>query len=647
MSQGDLVGQLDPRRGAAWLAAFGAAGPEPGRAWGGGDAGAAGALSRPGSRRLALLEVPPDWAPALGEVEGCRVLFDGELHNRTELVARLADRLPPQPGDAHVVGQAYRCWGDDVVHHLKGIFTLVVWDPARDRLLCARDPLGLHPLFYADVGRTLLLSPSVETLLAHPDVSSELNRAGLVEHLTSRWPKGEETYFAHVRRLPPGHAMRVSAEGRAVWRYWTPVPFDRPIEWIPDDEAQGRVDALLEQTIERCLALGPAGICLSGGLDSATVARLAGEICRRRGWDAPWALSLGFPQDTHDDPVVQRGVATALGFPHVQIPFDAAPGPGGTLGAALDLSRTMPAPVQGIIRPGLVRLALEGRQRGCSVLLTGEGADEWLGVNSFLAADLLRSLDLVGLYRLWRILARSYPHSSWLELRSLLGRYGTLPLLRELWNAPTVLAPLRDLRRRRLAEGRAATIPAWLAPEPTLRARVAERIEESRRSVAAGPAPTSYYLECYREMLDTAPKWAVLEEGFLLARRAGLRLLHPFWDADLAALLVRISPQAKARDGRTKALVRATLVERFPGLGFERRRKSWVAGALAPDLPARAAEARAALGGTAILGELGVVDPTRASEVLDAALAGRVRNWGNLAFNILNLESWARAHYRL
>src|SRR5262249_37190462 len=156
--------------------------------------------------------------------------------------------------DAELVAEAFECWGEDAVRRLRGVFALVIADHARYRLLCARDPIGMHPLFYADVGRTLLLSPSIETLLGHPDVSTELNRPRLVDHLLKRWLAPEETYFTHIRRVPPGHVMQIRRQARHVYRYWDPVPSNGGVEWVPDDEAQDRFESLLAQAIARCLA---------------------------------------------------------------------------------------------------------------------------------------------------------------------------------------------------------------------------------------------------------------------------------------------------------------------------------------------------------------------------------------------------------
>src|SRR5262249_18841837 len=111
-----------------------------------------------GSTRLQFLERPADWAPSVAQHENSCVIFDGILHNRAELVALFSNGTSPHKSDADLVGSAYRRWGEDVPRMLKGIFALVIEDTARDLLLCARDPLGKYPLFYVDVGRTLLLS---------------------------------------------------------------------------------------------------------------------------------------------------------------------------------------------------------------------------------------------------------------------------------------------------------------------------------------------------------------------------------------------------------------------------------------------------------------------------------------------------------
>ncbi|HXJ84038.1 MAG TPA: asparagine synthase-related protein [Candidatus Methylomirabilis sp.] len=615
------------RRGLrAWLASFGRQGSAP---------------PGPSGRALELLEASSD-SPEVGENSRVRVIFDGALYNRDELRAQLADAPCPELTDADLVSRAYQRWGEDVVARLKGIFALVIEDRPRDLLLCARDPLGIRPLFHADLGGTVLLSPSVDALRGHAGVSPEINRASLVDRLTRHWPAGEETCLTHVRRIPPGHVLRVGTHDRRVYRYWDPLPADGSIQWIADDEVQERFVDLLGRAVMRCVAPGPAGVYVSGGLDSSMLAMVVADLSRKQGWAPPCALSLAFSEADREEPTRQRGLAAALGLFQVQLPFEEAVSPEGTLSAALAMTRSMPAPLTVIWRPALERLALLGREQGCRVVLAGDGADEWLWENPIVAADLLTSLHLVGLYRLWRIYARSYHFSSREAFRLVLWRSGAKQLLRDARDA--AVAGL-GAPRPPAAAMRAATPPPWVAPDPALRSQLRERLEAACIRDAMGPRPGHYYLRDTRSRLESADKWFREEETFLVGQRTGVPVREPFWDPDLIEFLVRVPPRARSIDGLAKALVRRPLTERFPGLGFEAQRKSNLGLAFMSVLEAQAGAARQAMGGLPTLVDLGVVDRDGVRVLLDDVLGGKShRDRLGWAWELLNLEAWARAH---
>src|SRR3990170_4660850 len=134
-----------------------------------------------------------------------RAVFEGPLYNREDFAA--ATGAFPEAADAALVLRAYRLWGEDAVRRIKGRFALCVWDGSSEVLLCARDPLGYHPLFYADTARGLLLSSSIDTLVHHPEVSTEPSRLMLAEHLAHQWVDNRQTFFAAVKRVPPGHVL--------------------------------------------------------------------------------------------------------------------------------------------------------------------------------------------------------------------------------------------------------------------------------------------------------------------------------------------------------------------------------------------------------------------------------------------------------
>lgn len=264
--------------------------------------------------------------------------------------------------------------------------------------------------------------------------------------------------------------------------------------------------------------------------------------------------------------------------------------------------------------------------------------------NPILAADFLRALDLGGLYRLWYMYAHCYHFS----------RRHAFRIVR--WHAKR---PLRDVAltvAARAGAGRlvirhwhskaleVAASPPWVAPDPSLRAQVAERLEAAYVRDETARGRDTYYYRDTPSRLDSADKWFREEETFLVGRRMGTPLREPFWDPDLIELLVRVRPQARSAGGLAKALVRRPLARRFPGLGFEAQRKSNLGEAFLSMLSAEAGFARQVVGKLKGLVGLGVIDGEQVQVLLDDALAGRShRTQVSWAWEILNLETWLRS----
>jgi asparagine synthase (glutamine-hydrolysing) len=518
---------------------------------------------------------------------------------------------------------------------IKGMFALIVWDGRRDTLLGARDRTGVYPLFYAEAGSEFLLSTSTEPLIRHPRVSRTLDRAALASHLAHDWLRSGETYFEAVRKLPAGHALRLEGGESRVWRYWDPVPPGRPVNWITEDRV-GEFDALLGQAVGRCLDVGTAGIFLSGGLDSVSVAAVAADESRRHGMPAPLALSIDFPDPEGDEKPIQTAVARQLGLSQVLLPFEDLVGPEGVLQSALDLSSVWPWPVMHPATVPYYSLSLEGRRRGCRVIMTGQGGDEWLAVTPAYTADFLRVLDVVNVGRLIGVTLRSYRTSPLGTVRILLWQYG----LRALLSAAAAGALERlvpgglRLRRTRAILG---LVPDWVAPDPAVRRAVEERIGRGVDAELRAPQPRGFGLRHMRSLLDTH-----LEDEFERSRRAGLRLLHPFCDADLVDFVCRTPPAISCLGGRTKGLVRRTLARRFPGLGFERQKKLLLRNFYQELVLKEAPAVWQKMGGAQALAELGVVDGAVLQPAMATLLSGDRPEEFYRVWDVLNLEAWLR-----
>lgn len=576
-------------------------------------------------------------SPTTAQARGCVTVFDGVLYNREMLNHDCSSLSTLTDTDADIILKAYLRWGQEVIHKVKGIFALIIWDGTRHQLLAVRDPLGVYPLFYADTGYELLLSTSTERLIKYPGISDAVNRVMLANHLCHRFPDAEETYFESIRRIPPGHVMRIGHGSRRVCRYWDPAPLGQPMDWVSREEME-QFCPLLDQAVDRCLMQGPSAIYLSGGLDSVAVASVALEQSRHHTLPVPWALSLAFPHPECDEKEIQKEVARTLGLPQVLVPYCDAAGSDGPLQAALAMCQDWPVPLLNVWLPAYQYLSQEAKRQGVKVIMSGSGGDEWLTVSPYVAADMIRDVDVRGLYRLWDSLRRSYRAPSSTLLRSLLWTYGAGPLLRDLvLGGVTRVAP--DLVKARQRWYLWNGIPNWVAPDIALRKEMVQRAEQSLNYQRGDE---SYYLRDIRNNLDHPLLGMEKEEAFESGQRIGVRLLQPFWDVDLVDLLYRMPPHLLNNGGTSKGLVRASLARRFPQLGFAHQKKIAASNFFASLNLNEGSRVWQTVGGTPALASMGLVDGGGFASLITDTLANHQTQGAFRIWEVLSLEMWLR-----
>ena len=583
-----------------------------------------------------LIAEPPGSTVTLADHPAVAVLFDGVLHDRAALAARFDAR--PESSDAELIAEGWSRLGTGLLQELSGFYLLAVLERGSGELICARDPLGVHPLFYASTPDGLLISPAANTVAAHPSVGSAVGRAMLADVLSRRWPEPQQTFFDAVTRVPPGHLLRMKGTSIEVERYWDPAPPGTPVNWADEEELEN-FDGLLDQAVERCMSLGPTAIYLSGGLDSVSVAAVATDRARKRDLPDPLALSLLFREPESNEEKVQKGVAAELGLRQLTMPIEEAGGSRGLLESVLEISATRSAPVIGCWLPGYRALGLEAKAAGYRTILTGGGGDEWLAVTFYLAADLIRSFDVRAMRRLSRTLGRSY-HSTRVSLwRNLLWTFGTKPLLRAgvLRVMPEQSRSLAKWRRHAVRK----VIPDWVAPDPEIREQMLARAEQgavSREWDRSG----SFYLQQGRISLDHAVVSMEMEEVFENGRSMDMRVLMPYWDPDLVDLLYRVPPDLLNRGDRAKALVRETLANRFRGLGLDRQKKVIASRYFTSVMLGQGRRIWDRIGGAQALGELGVIHTERLDEFARRAFNSNDVRMANRIWQLLNFESWVR-----
>ena len=588
-------------------------------------------LEGSGDRRFTAYRLadPPWGTPLQVAVDGLRAAtFIGGLTNRDEF-EDWSDSPAPL-NEADLVLRLYVKEGEAGIRRLRGSYAVVVWDGEHDAVVALRDPMGNHPLFWACTGSGLVLSDSTTTLFRRAGVSTELNRLALADYLRRQYPDVQETFYAAVRRVPAGHRLLARHRSVDVRRTW--MPSIRPGEHKSADVLEEFEASFLRAT-RRCLSFGRAGIFLSGGLDSVSVATLARDVSAGAGLAPPLALSLLFPDPGVNEEDVQRSVAAQLSLPMVMLGLDEAVAPKTVLEASVDLAEAWPAPLLSPWLASYIALGRSGVDRGCRAILTGAGGDEWLGVSPYLAADLLASFDLRGLVRLAQTGYRSYRGTPFGALYYFFWYYSTRRIIgRRL--VPRWAPQLVDWRDRRLL---ARSTPDWVAPDPELR-----RLIDDRRMRRDPPA--SFYADEVVRSLDVPLAAMEQEEFFEAGRRIGMPILAPFFDPDLVEFLFGLEPDVLNAGGRSKGLVRSMLHRRFPDLAFERQKKVEASTTLNRLLADASTTMRQRIGAPTELGRLGVVDPAAAEAAgARAAREGSLETRWMALFQLPLMETFSRS----
>ena len=226
---------------------------------------------------------------------GVAAVADARLDDRDALCETLG--IPPPERttmrDVDLIIGAYTRWGRACPHHLLGDYAFVVWDARQRTLFCARDHVGARPFYYARTPERFVFASTVEAVLAAPGVSDALDEATVATYLTNvSLPTTTRTFFAAVRKLPPGHTLTLAGDAVRIERYWRPEEAPRARPASDDAYAQAFLDLYTRAVRDRLRgAPDPVGVHLSGGLDSSSIAVLAARELRRQGRPAPLAFS--------------------------------------------------------------------------------------------------------------------------------------------------------------------------------------------------------------------------------------------------------------------------------------------------------------------------------------------------------------------
>lgn len=231
-----------------------------------------------GHRRLSIVDIEHGHQPMLSRCGRYAVVYNGELYNDSELRADLPEIPWRTNCDTETVLEVLARRGAEGLATLRGMFGLAFYDFQEGRLLLARDPLGIKPLYFARIGNELVFGSHIPAVLAHPRASINPDWATVSAYLTTlRSRLGNRTLFEGVQALRPGEYLEVATakeltlESGVFWqepevREWGHEEAVDAVRKAVSDSVQ----AHLRADVSRCSLL-------SGGLDSSIIATLAAE----------------------------------------------------------------------------------------------------------------------------------------------------------------------------------------------------------------------------------------------------------------------------------------------------------------------------------------------------------------------------------
>ncbi|MBV8097989.1 MAG: asparagine synthase (glutamine-hydrolyzing) [Verrucomicrobia bacterium] len=519
-----------------------------------------------GSRRLSIVGLADGQQPVTNEDRTVFVVFNGEFFDFPERRAELKSRghRLVTHCDTEIIPHY---WEDDqerMFEHLRGQFAFALWDDRRRCLVLGRDRFGIAPLYWTKQGDWLLFASEIKALLASGMVPAEPDLRGIDHIFTFSALPGPTTCFRGVKLLQAGHYLMIrpgdqsgtapKVKERAYWK----MDFPDRGEEDRGENAKALVDRfenlLLNAVEERLRADVPVGSYLSGGVDSSVIAALA---CHVKG-PAINTYTVRVDAPDMDELDAANLVARHIGTkPPIVQNFRTED----VLNTYPHLIHSAEAPVIDTSCAALLQLAGRVHSSNQKVVLTGEGADEWLiGYPWYKAAKILNFLDVIPGIPLSDVFRRGYlgwhhvpqySASFRREVEDSLGgpnawidAYGLLGISKLRFYAP----PLREVLRKH---------NAWADLKIPLDR--AKRWHPLNRGVwvAARVTLAGHLLQA---------------KGDRVAMNSSVEVRYPFLDEEVFSFLASLDPRWKLRGFRDKHLLRL-LAKRWVPPSVYRRQK--------------------------------------------------------------------------
>ena len=329
-----------------------------------------------GHARLSILGLAMGTQPISNHNETLWIVYNGEVFNYLELQQDLVEKgyKFTTGTDTEVVLAMYQEYGANCLQYFNGQFAIAIWDTQKKELFLARDRVGIRPLFYTNCAGKFIFASEIKAIFADSEVERSIDPEAFTQIFTFWTTITPKTAFKDIYELPPGHYMKVGAEGKLEPKpYWTLPCYSQDEYWQGSfDDAKDELRELITDSVRlRLRADVPVGAYLSGGLDSSIITSLIANKFNNN----LRSFSLGFQASAFDESKYQNEMVQHLNTNHSEILVS-------NQDVRDNLAKVVWQCEKPLLRTGpvpLFSLSKLVKDSNYKVVLTGEGADEIFG----------------------------------------------------------------------------------------------------------------------------------------------------------------------------------------------------------------------------------------------------------------------------
>lgn len=280
-----------------------------------------------GHRRLSIIDPSSSGHQPMGGTDNrVWIVYNGEVYNFLELKRQLVEYGYAFRGDSdtEVILKSYQEWGLEFLHKLSGMFALAIYDQNDDRIIVARDRMGIKPIYYYRNTNALVFASELKAILQYKGFDKEIDRESIFQYLSFQYIPSPRSIYQNTFKLEPGHFLILDLKSNQmrVERYWNLLENQGPEKENQNHgvgEYTEQLEELLKRSVEGHLISDvPVGAFLSGGIDSSLIVAIMSEISP----DPVKTFTIGFREKHRNEAPYAKKIAEYLGTNHYEYILD-------------------------------------------------------------------------------------------------------------------------------------------------------------------------------------------------------------------------------------------------------------------------------------------------------------------------------------